>query len=107
MNRHGHTDGFSVSDYVHALEKVIGKKNVFDAVIYNTKKPPQALVKRYADEGEPVITGPKDAKNGFKLIGANLLAETVTKTKKGDPLSWQRALIRHDSEKLARAIVKL
>jgi uncharacterized cofD-like protein len=106
MNRHGHTDGFSIFDYVDTLERVMGEKNVFDAVVYNTKKPLTALVKKYADEGEPVQTGGKAKRGGFKLVGANLLAETAVKLKKGDPLNWQRALIRHDSEKLARAILK-
>jgi hypothetical protein len=66
--------------------------------------PPQALLKRYSDEGEPVIT--EHGKNGYKLIGANLLSENKVKPKKGDPLSWQRALIRHDPDKLAKAILK-
>jgi uncharacterized cofD-like protein len=106
MNRHGHTDGFSITDYVDTLERVMGKKGVYDAVVYNTKKPPQVLVKRYADEGEPVEIGKKEKKNKFKLVGANLLAKTIAAVKKGDKLHWQRALIRHDPDKLASAILK-
>lgn len=104
MNRHGHTDGFSIGDYVEVLERVIGENGVFDAVVYNTKMPSQALLKRYSDEGEPV-SGDK-GKNGFKLVGTNLLSENKVKPKKGDTLSWQRALIRHDPDKLAKAILK-
>jgi len=104
MNRHGHTDEFSVGDYVETLERVIGKKHVFDAVVFNTKKPSPKLLKRYADEGEPVSN--EHGKNGYKLIGANLLSEGKVKVKKGDPLAWQRALIRHDPDKLAKAILK-
>jgi uncharacterized cofD-like protein len=104
MNRHGHTDGFSISDYVETFERIIGEKDVFDAVVFNTKKPPTSLIKKYADEGEPVSTKP--GKNGYKLVSANLLSEGKVKLKKGDPLSWQRALIRHDPDKLAKAILK-
>ena len=105
MNRHGHTDSFSVGDYVETLERVIGKKGVFDAVVYNTKKPAPALVKRYSDEGEPVSNN--HGKNGYKLIGADLLSTKKVKVKKGDTLNWQRALIRHDSDKLAKAILRV
>ena len=112
MNRHGHTDDFSVSDYVHALESVIGKKGVFDIVIYNTQNPPQALIKRYSDEGEPVRLNRsrKNGKNGkdrFKVVGANLLSLKIARIKKGDRLSWQRALIRHDSQKVAKILAEL
>lgn len=104
MNRHGHTDGFSVGNYVETLERVIGQEGVFDAVVYNTKKPARELIKRYADEGEPVEND--HGKNGYKLIGADLLSENKVKIKKGDTLNWQRALIRHDPDKLAKAILK-
>jgi uncharacterized cofD-like protein len=104
MNRHGHTDGFSIVDYVEVFERVVGKKGIFDAVVYNTKIPSKTLLKKYSDEGEPVSL--KHKKNGFKPVGVNLLFEGKVKVKKGDPLAWQRALIRHDPEKLAKAILK-
>lgn len=107
MNRHGETDNFSVSDYVRSLESVIGKKGVFDFVVYNTKSPPKHLIKRYAEEGEPVLCGRECKRGSFKLVGANLLSKNITKIAKGDTLSWQRALIRHDSDALAKAIASL
>ena len=105
MNKHGHTDDFLVSDYVRTLEDAIGKTGVFDAVVYNTKQPNPALVRKYADEGEPVVCGAECRKGRFALIGANLLADTLAKTAKKDLL--RRTLIRHDPEKLARVIVSL
>ena len=105
MNKHGHTDDFLVSDYVHTLEAAIGKKKVFDAVIYNTKNPDAALVRKYADEGEPVVCGAACLDGDFELIGANLLADTIAKTAKKDLL--RRTLIRHDSDKLAKVIMQL
>jgi 2-phospho-L-lactate transferase/gluconeogenesis factor (CofD/UPF0052 family) len=105
MNKHGHTDDFRVSDYVRTLEKVIGKKGVFDAVIYNTKKPAQTLVRKYADEGAPVVCGPECLKGEFELIGADLLAGGLAKTPKTDLL--RRTLIRHDSDKLAKVLMRL
>ncbi len=104
MNKHGHTDDFLVSDYVRVLERAIGKPGVFDAVIYNTKKPDSALIRKYADEGEPVLCGEECIKGNFELIGANLLADTLAKTAKKDFL--RRTLIRHDSDKLAKTLVR-
>jgi uncharacterized cofD-like protein len=105
MNKHGHTDDFVVSDYVNVLEKVIGQKGVFDVVVYNTKKPPTALVRKYADEGEPVVCGPVCEEGAFTLVGADLLATGITKKAKGDVVD--RSLIRHDPIKLARVIAEL
>ena len=104
MNKHGHTDNFSVFDYIQTLEHVIGKKKVFDVVIYNTKKPARSLVKKYSDEGEPVLLGQAQRKKPFKLIGATLLADGIAKKSKSDRAL--HSLIRHDPDKLARAILK-
>ncbi len=105
MSQQGHTDNFSVTDYVRALEEYIGKK-AFDLIVYNTKKPPQTLVRRYADEGEPVVCTDKCVKGDKeRLIGRDLLAEGVAKTPKKDLL--RRTLIRHDSDKLASVLASI
>lgn len=104
MNRHGHTDDFTVSDYVETLERIIGKKGIFDTVIYNTKMPAPKLVRKYSDEGEPVLfVPPKKDKRVYK--GADILADGIAKTAKKDML--RRTLIRHDADKLARIITSL
>jgi uncharacterized cofD-like protein len=104
MNKNGHTDDFVVSDYVRVLESAIGKSGVFDAVVYNTKKPDKALVRKYADEGEPVVCGSECMKGKFTLIGTSLLADGLAKTTKTDTV--RRTLIRHDPDKLAKALIK-
>ncbi len=105
MNRHGHTDDFTVADYVRALEATIGKEGVFDTVVYNTKMPSATLIKKYADEGTPV----RFDKNAFahprKYIGVDVLADGVAKKAKGDVL--QRSFIRHSPQKLAKVLAKL
>jgi uncharacterized cofD-like protein len=103
MNKHGQTDDFSVSDYVAVIEDKIGKK-VFDTVIYNTKTPSPRLVKRYADEGEAVIQDTSKL-NERTCVGVPLLANGIGGQKKGDML--RRTLIRHDPDKLAKAIMSV
>ena len=115
MNKNGHTDDFVVSDFVRTLEGAIGlpvrgrtqtgKKGIFDAVIYNTKKPAQKLLRKYADEGAAVLCGVDCRKGNFELVGANLLADGLAKVAKKDML--QRTLIRHDPAKLAKVIMGL
>ena len=104
MSQQGHTDNFSVIDYARTLERFIGKK-VFDAVLYNTKMPPASLVRLYADEGEPVICTTNCKESGYELIGKDLLADGIAKTPSKDLL--RRTLIRHDPDKLAKAIMGL
>lgn len=104
MSQQGHTDNFFVRDYVDAFEQHLGKKNIFDVVIYNTKKPATSLVRKYADEGEPVVCGPACLEGPFALIGTNLLADGLAKTAATDIL--RRTLIRHDPDKLAKALMQ-
>lgn len=104
MNKNGHTDDFTVMDYVETLEKHIGKRGVFDAIIYNTKRPPASLVRRYADEGEPVVLGDRADLRKRSLIGVDLLAEGIHRVAKVDTI--RRTLIRHDPEKLAKALIR-
>ncbi len=103
MNRFGHTDGFDCSAYVEEVERHAGVRCI-DTVLYNTMPIPQGLLKKYVDEGEPLSCGDRGRK-GLAYVGADLLSAELYKPKKGDPL--RRTLIRHDPDKLARAIVSL
>lgn len=103
MNKHGHTDDFTVADYVKALEHYSAPCS-FDVVIYNTKKPPRALLTKYSDEGEPV-SARHELRERYQVIGKDLLSRSREKPQKKDLL--RRTLIRHDSDKLATAIVSL
>lgn len=104
MNKYGHTDDFSVKDFIEGIEKFTGPK-AFDFVVYNTKLPSKTLLKKYVDEGEPVCLSNEKINKKRKLIGADLLNKEAKKAVKGDIL--QRTLIRHDSDKLAKVILNI
>lgn len=104
MTKHGHTDGFSVFDYVREIESRL-KPGIIETVIYNTKKPSQRLIHENVDEGEPVQFVPTKEFRGRSVLGLNLLADRLHETPKVDML--RRTLIRHDSEKLAKAIMSV
>lgn len=104
-NKMGQTDGFTVENYVQNIEKMIGKKRI-NFVVYNTQKPHQAMIERYEKkEGKNLLVMCENTKNiKYKIVAGNLLRkEKITKTN-GDKLAHTRAFIRHDSDKLARAI---
>jgi len=103
MNKDGQTDGFTSERYVATLEKLAGGPCI-DVVLYNTKRPSESLLRRYADEGEPVSRGAREA-GGRIVVGKDLLARGLYRRQKGDTLP--RTLIRHDSTKLAKALYEL
>lgn len=109
INKPNHAKDYSVSDYANELERIAGK-NFLDYVIYNTREPSQQLLDKYAADGElPIIIDREKLRDAhYKAIGAKLLAGEIWHgTNKRDPLAKQRTLIRHDSDAVARAIMKI
>lgn len=103
MTKHGHTDGFTVTTFVSVVESYL-KKNFFNYVIFNTKRPLLALLKKYFPEGEWVKSD-KDLLKEKRFIGANLISSKVYHQNPADKI--KRAFIRHDPDKLAKTIVSL
>jgi 2-phospho-L-lactate transferase/gluconeogenesis factor (CofD/UPF0052 family) len=108
-NKKGHTSNWSVEDYVESLEAYIGKGRV-DYVIVNVEKPKKDLIQKYErKEGKGTLV--KREKIGvsrkYKIVNAYVISEISPKIQKGDNISELRAFIRHDSDKLAQAIMLL
>ena len=103
MTKYGHTDGFLVSNFVETAEKFLGGK-IFDYVVFNNKKPLPALLKKYSSEGEWVLPDDTDLKEK-RFVGANLVSPKIYLQNPADKL--KRTLIRHDPDKLAKAIISL
>ena len=99
MNRKGQTTGYKTSHYLNELVRFIGK-DIFDHVLINSQKPPEALIEVYAAEGELVENDLDDE----RVISADLLGRVVLEQKK-DLL--KRNLIRHDPKKLAQELMKI
>lgn len=105
MNKKGHTDGFNCHTYVEEIERHAGGAFI-DMVLYNSSTLPAPLVERYVGEGdEPVLCAPSEGKKTVQYVSADVVSETVPIQKEGDVI--QRTLIRHDSDTLARAIMKI
>jgi len=102
MTKQGQTSGMGVTEHVAEITRYIGRQP--DALLINTTKLPDNLLAAYAKNHEfPVVFNYES--DDMQIIPADLLASEEVVTKAGDTL--KRSLIRHDSEKLARTIIKL
>ncbi len=104
-NKKGLTSEYTVSSYVHDIEKHIGEKRI-DFIVCNTKKPHKEILMRYEKkEGKNslVVCDEQNIAQCTIVKGDILCKEKMTR-KKGDKIAQTRAFIRHDSHKLARAI---
>lgn len=99
MNRFGQTSGFKVKDYLAELVKFL-EKDLFDFILVNKTRPPKHLIDVYAEEGELVENDVEEE----RVIIADLLGPIA---KKSSEDRIKRNLIRHDSKKLAKEIMKI
>ncbi len=108
VTKPGQTDGYDVCDFADELERLAGTK-FLDAVLYNTEKPTEGLLARYAKDNElPVEYNPQKAKSAhYDMVGAPMLSSSIQVNKNdADPIADDRCLIRHDGSAVADAIIK-
>ncbi len=86
--QHGETDGYSVSDHVQAIERHIGP-GVIDAVLVNSRT---NIEWQNAPPGVGKIIQAEPPSETLRIIAADVIDETYP---------W-----RHDSPKLARAVIQ-
>jgi uncharacterized cofD-like protein len=95
MTQPGETDGMMGIDHVRALERHIGS-GIIDAVLVNSVPIPEPLLTHYAETGSEPVAVERAALEGLGL-------EVI----EADLLATDDDLIRHDPEKLARAVLGL
>ncbi len=95
MTQPGETKSLSVSGHINAIIKHTGE-NFIDYVIINTGEIPENVIKNYRKKGsEPVRIDYKAIHElGIKTVGDNLML-------------LSDGLVRHDPEKLAKAVMRL
>jgi uncharacterized cofD-like protein len=107
VTKPGQTDGFKVHTFLDEVERYIGK-STFEYLIYNTARPPERLLKKYAKAGERWVEFDETHLGGrhYEAVGEDLISPQITKKDPNDTLQ-ERTLIRHDSERLARLLMRL
>lgn len=109
VTKPGQTEGFTVSDFAHEIERFAGRP-FLDAVLFNTRKPNVQLLEKYASVGELAVEYDKNLLESasYRALGADLLAGSIWQSASGaDPIAATRTLIRHDPILVARGIIEL
>lgn len=103
-NKKGHTENWKVSHYIHEIEKNIGRS--VDIILINDARPSENQVEFYKiEEGSGVMV--ENDLRDERIIHKNLLSDEITQQSKADKIHHLRSFIRHDSDKLAEAIISL
>jgi uncharacterized cofD-like protein len=109
-NKKEHTEGYDVDDYVDSIESYIGKDRI-DFVVFNEGKPDEFVLNKYIEqEGEhPLIefNSSKKRERKYKLIREDLISDEKVVLQRADLIANERSLIRHDSKRLAEALMRL
>lgn len=109
VTKPGPTSQFKVHDFADELERLVGGR-FLDYVIYNTRRPNDQLLERYAHEGEYGVEAEMEAfeSRPWSAIGARLLADTAWNgAQASDPLAHTRSYIRHDPDAIARQLMRI
>lgn len=108
VNKRGHTEKFSLQDYVKSINGYIGRERV-DFVTFNTRNPGLKLIKKYEHKKEFLIksNSVNNSRKNYKIIQADILSQDKPDYAKADILAKQRAFIRHDSDKLAKILMMI
>ena len=105
MTRRGQTDKLTASDHVGILQKYLGGEVLDYCLVEKTEKYDPAVLARYElEKAYPVVDNLVDSQK-IRIKRRSLVSEKVFEREKGDNLA--RSLIRHDSKKLAKAIMEL
>jgi 2-phospho-L-lactate transferase/gluconeogenesis factor (CofD/UPF0052 family) len=92
MTQMGETDGFSASDHLKVLEEYLGK-DVLSHMVLNNGTAPDMLLDKYKKEHQKMIIPDIESTRKLRVIKENFI--------KGSQL------VRHNSEKLAKIIMKI
>ncbi len=104
MTKFGQTSGFTASDFVNEIKKYIGR-NPDIVIINNSKDFPKNILAKYKAEGAEIVKDDLNGISGIRVIRKKLVSSKIYEKPKSDKLV--RSLIRHDSEKLAKAVIDL
>jgi hypothetical protein len=97
-----------VHDFADEIERFVGSK-VIDIVLYNTQHPDSTLLEKYNRDKEFGVEVNKEilVKKHYKTKGTSLIAKELPKKVAGDKIAATRTFIRHDSDVVARQLMKI
>ncbi|MBP9864113.1 YvcK family protein [Patescibacteria group bacterium] len=100
--RRGQTTGYSGRNFCDTLAAYIAPGRI-DRVLINDAKPSPEVVARYVEAGEGLVINDLSSAP-YTVWSGPLISDEIARPEAGDPLV--RSLFRHDSAKLASAILE-
>ena len=105
MTKFGQTNNFTARDHLTELERYIGANTIDICLVNSSDKFAKGILGRYKEEKAHPVKDDLDRELKVKVIRKSLISSKVYTKDKGDGLT--RSLVRHDSAKLAKAIMLL
>ncbi|MEK9200432.1 MAG: gluconeogenesis factor YvcK family protein [Patescibacteria group bacterium] len=103
MTRFGQTSNFNSQDHLTTLEKYLAPAKIDVCLVNSTSKFPPSILKRYAQEQAYPVKNHLTSTKNLSVIHTDFVSNAIFVPSKSDKL--KRSLIRHDSTKLAKAIM--
>ncbi len=104
MTKYGQTSHYSAKKHIEEFEKYLGK-GIIDYVLVNSKNPKKSVLSWYEEYDEFPVADDLNDSESFEIIRKDLLKDVVITPEASDKL--RRSIIRHDSKKLADAVMQL
>lgn len=105
MTKFGQTDDFTAKDHLIELERYTGANTIDYCLVNSSNKYAKKLLGRYKEEKAHPVRDDLNGQMNVKVVRRSLISPKVYIRDKGDDLT--RSLVRHDSGKLAKAIMSL
>ena len=109
-NKKGQTGDFDLDKYAQEINGYLGGERI-DFVLFNVNGISKQLIEKYEKkEGKNSIVkfnAGSNEKRTYKVVLSNIVKNNLAQNKKGDLLADTRSLIRHDSDKLAKALMMI
>lgn len=108
MTKFGQTGGFTASDHLFELYKYLAGGIISSILISEPFKMKKDILERYEEEKAETVIDDLDFSNQSpkpRVIRADLISSRIFEKPKSDTLI--RSLIRHDPDKLAKALMNL
>lgn len=105
MSKWGQTNGFSASDHIVELEKYLGKGTTEYCLMNKSVNIPANILRRYKQERAYPVKDDLGSRKDINILRRSLISSKIYEKPKSDKL--KRSLIRHDSEKIAKAVISL
>ncbi len=103
----GQTDGFGIADHVRAVQEYLGGSGL-DVALVNDDPPPDHLRRYYAERGLEYLEPASDELERVRALGVRVVAAPVIDKWSGPRDLWlKKDTIRHDPERVARALADL